>query len=195
MVMMMESGSGQLSKDVGVVVVVDYGSQYTQLIARRAREIGLQSVIVNGGGGNAAVAAELEDVLRGRAGGEGGACVVLSGGPNSVHADGAPGIDVGVLESLTGEGVPVLGICYGMQLLVSTYGGQVVRGGTGRASRTGARAYAGTRAPARGADAPPQFPAQTARSTGAWTSAWPRRRAARAAAACSTPSWARATAR
>jgi len=135
---LVEMGRSQLSKGIGVVIVVDYGSQYTQLIARRAREIGLQSIIVNGGGGNEEVARELEDVMRGRAGGEGGACVVLSGGPNSVHADDAPGIDIGVLESLTADGVPVLGICYGMQLLVSTYGGQVVKGGTQFRAHSGA---------------------------------------------------------
>ena len=91
------------------IAILDYGSQYTQLIARRVRELGVYSVILP----PATPADALAKLnLKG---------VVLSGGPNSVYEDGAPGLPDGVLAL----GVPVLGICYGMQLLAHTQGGRV----------------------------------------------------------------------
>ena len=92
-----------------LVLILDYGSQYTQLIARRVREARVYCEIHPCYKG---VPAELADRVRG---------VILSGGPASVYADGAPTLDPRVLEL----GVPVLGICYGMQLLVHTLGGEV----------------------------------------------------------------------
>ncbi|HGY91871.1 MAG TPA: glutamine-hydrolyzing GMP synthase [Planctomycetes bacterium] len=91
------------------VVVVDYGSQYTQLIARRIRELGVFCVIVP----PSVSASELtQDGVR---------AVILSGGPSSVYGEDAPGLPDG-FDALD---VPVLGICYGMQLLARKMGGIV----------------------------------------------------------------------
>jgi len=89
--------------------VLDYGGQYSQLIARRVRECGVFSELLPHH-----VAAH-EVAQRGPKG------VILSGGPASVYADGAPALDSALLEL----GVPVLGICYGMQLLARELGGRV----------------------------------------------------------------------
>ncbi|MCY3925987.1 MAG: glutamine-hydrolyzing GMP synthase [bacterium] len=97
----------------GGVLVVDFGAQYAQLIARRVREAGVYSEIVPHG----ISAARLRD--RRPAG------LILSGGPESVHAAGAPRLDPEILSL----GVPVLGICYGAQLLAHRLGGAVDRSG------------------------------------------------------------------
>jgi GMP synthase (glutamine-hydrolysing) len=89
------------------VAVVDYGSQYTQLIARRIREAGIYSEIFP-------PTAPLERILAHQA-------VVLSGGPASVYDDGAPLPPA----ALFAAGVPVLGICYGMQAMARLLGGRV----------------------------------------------------------------------
>src|ERR1700760_3529768 len=91
------------------VVVLDYGGQYSQLIARRVRECGVFSELLPHHVGAA-------EVARRRPKG-----VILSGGPASVYADGAPPLEPALLEL----GVPVLGICYGMQLLALALGGRV----------------------------------------------------------------------
>ncbi|MDR1856109.1 MAG: glutamine-hydrolyzing GMP synthase [Desulfovibrio sp.] len=93
------------------VVVIDYGSQVTQLIARRIREAGVYSEIHSCAVGAAEVAAM-----------EPGA-IILSGGPASVGEPDAPSLDPGLLEI----GVPILGICYGMQLLAGELGGTLAR--------------------------------------------------------------------
>ncbi len=94
------------------LVIFDYGSQYTQLIARRIREMEVYSEIVN----CETTAEELrKDMPKG---------IILSGGPNSVFEDGAPTVDKAIFEL----GVPVLGICYGMQLMSYKLGGRVVPG-------------------------------------------------------------------
>ena len=95
------------------VVVLDFGSQYTQLIARRLRELSVYTEIVP----HSTPAA---DVARRRPAG-----VILSGGPSSVLDEGAPMVDEGVFAL----GVPVLGICYGMQLLTKLFGGTVGKSG------------------------------------------------------------------
>jgi GMP synthase (glutamine-hydrolysing) len=92
------------------LVVVDFGSQVTQLIARRIRELGVYAEIVP-----CHRAAERVEALKPRG-------IVLSGGPSSIYEDGAPRIDPAVLR----RGVPVLGICYGLYVLVDAYGGTVV---------------------------------------------------------------------
>ncbi|HBP22185.1 MAG TPA: GMP synthase (glutamine-hydrolyzing) [Planctomycetes bacterium] len=91
------------------ILILDLGSQYTQLIARRIREAGVFSRI-------ARFDLTLEQVEEIAPKG-----IVLSGGPASVYAEHAPKIDPGILEL----GVPVLGICYGMQLMVEQLGGKV----------------------------------------------------------------------
>ncbi len=91
------------------VIVLDYGGQYSQLIARRVRECGVFSELLPHHVG-------VEEVRRRRPKG-----LILSGGPASVYADGAPRLEPELLEL----GIPVLGICYGMQALVLTLGGRV----------------------------------------------------------------------
>ncbi len=91
------------------VVVLDYGGQYSQLIARRVRECGVFSELLPHHVG-------AQEVARRRPKG-----VILSGGPASVYAEGAPPLERELLEL----GVPVLGICYGMQLLARELGGRV----------------------------------------------------------------------
>jgi GMP synthase (glutamine-hydrolysing) len=95
------------------ILVLDFGSQYTQLIARRLRELSVYSEIVPFSTPLAALRA------RNPAG------IILSGGPSSVYDDGAPKCDPGIFDL----GTPVLGICYGMQLMTLTLGGQVRRSG------------------------------------------------------------------
>jgi GMP synthase (glutamine-hydrolysing) len=94
---------------VDEVVVLDYGGQYSQLIARRVRECGVFSELLPYHVGAA-------EVARRRPKG-----IILSGGPASVYADGAPPLEPELLEL----GVPVLGICYGMQLIALNLGGRV----------------------------------------------------------------------
>ncbi|HET8931497.1 MAG TPA: glutamine-hydrolyzing GMP synthase, partial [Acidimicrobiales bacterium] len=103
-----------------VVLVVDFGAQYAQLIARRVREAKVYSEIVP----HTITAAEI--AARDCAG------VILSGGPASVHAEGAPDIDAAIFDLE----VPVLGICYGAQLVASTLGGEVAHTGRGEYGRT-----------------------------------------------------------
>jgi GMP synthase (glutamine-hydrolysing) len=91
------------------VVVLDYGGQYSQLIARRVRELGVFSELLPHH-------VALEEVERRRPRG-----LILSGGPASVYAEGAPKLDKGLLEL----GIPALGICYGMQLVALELGGRV----------------------------------------------------------------------
>jgi GMP synthase (glutamine-hydrolysing) len=94
---------------VDEVVVLDYGGQYSQLIARRVRECGVFSELLPHHVG-------AEEVAKRKPKG-----LILSGGPASVYADGAPRLDKELLEL----GIPVLGICYGMQLLAVSLGGKV----------------------------------------------------------------------
>ena len=102
-----------------VVLVVDFGAQYAQLIARRVREANVYSEIVPHTISAAEVAARAPRA------------VILSGGPKSVHVEGAPLLDPGVFSL----GVPVLGICYGCQLIAQQLGGTVARGGRGEYGR------------------------------------------------------------
>lgn len=108
-------GSGTALDGVGLrerpVVVLDLGGQYARLIARRVRDLGTYSEVVR-----ASIGADELRAMEPSA-------VILSGGPASVHEQGAPTIDAGILEL----GVPVLGICYGMQLVASLLGGEVAR--------------------------------------------------------------------
>jgi GMP synthase (glutamine-hydrolysing) len=114
------------------VLVVDFGAQYAQLIARRVRECHVYSEIVPS-------TMPVAEMLAKRP-----KAIILSGGPSSVYADGAPPAPAGLFDA----GVPVLGICYGFQLMVAGLGGTV--------AHTGAREYGAT-VLVRGDD-PPQTP-------------------------------------
>ncbi|WP_415298117.1 glutamine-hydrolyzing GMP synthase [Cellulosimicrobium sp. SJTW-1] len=102
------------------VLVVDFGAQYAQLIARRVREAKVYSEIVPH-------TFTVEQMLA-----KDPAAIILSGGPSSVYATGAPFVDPALFEA----GVPVMGICYGFQAMAKALGGEV--------AQTGLREYGGT---------------------------------------------------
>ncbi|HMD52035.1 MAG TPA: glutamine-hydrolyzing GMP synthase, partial [Solirubrobacteraceae bacterium] len=102
------------------VVVIDYGGQYSQLIARRVRDCGVFSELLPH-------RVPLAEIARRKPRG-----IILSGGPASVYEPGAPRLERGLLEL----GVPVLGICYGMQLLVHQLGGRVEEAEIGEFGRS-----------------------------------------------------------
>jgi GMP synthase (glutamine-hydrolysing) len=102
------------------VVVLDYGGQYSQLIARRVRDCGVFSELLP------------HDTPVAELAGRRPRGIILSGGPASVYAEGAPRLDHGLLEL----GVPVMGICYGMQLLVHELGGRVEKAEVGEFGRS-----------------------------------------------------------
>ncbi|GAA1947127.1 glutamine-hydrolyzing GMP synthase [Amycolatopsis minnesotensis] len=104
----------------GPVLVVDFGAQYAQLIARRVREAQVYSEVVPH-------TMPVAEILA-----KDPAAIILSGGPSSVYEEGAPGMDSALVEA----GVPVFGICYGFQLLARALGGTV--------EATGAREYGRT---------------------------------------------------
>ena len=98
-----------LKAEHGGIVVLDFGGQYTQLIARRVREQGVFSAILP-------CTTSLEEIRRFEPAG-----IILSGGPSSVYDENAPRCDTEVL----GMGTPVLGICYGMQWIARNLDGKV----------------------------------------------------------------------
>ncbi|WP_345801608.1 glutamine-hydrolyzing GMP synthase [Microbacterium sp. AZCO] len=102
------------------VLVVDFGAQYAQLIARRVREAGVYSEIVPHTASASDIAAKNP------------VGIILSGGPSSVYEEGAPALDTGVFDL----GVPTLGICYGFQVMAQALGGEV--------ANTGLREYGAT---------------------------------------------------
>jgi len=102
------------------VLVVDFGAQYAQLIARRVREANVYSEIVH------------HNVTADEVRAKNPAAIILSGGPSSVYEPGAPKLDPAILEL----GIPVLGICYGFQTIANTLGGRV--------DATGKREYGAT---------------------------------------------------
>ena len=102
------------------ILVVDFGAQYAQLIARRVREAHVYSEIVPR-------TMPLSEMLALRPRG-----IILSGGPASVYVDDAPSIDPAIYDA----GIPVLGICYGAQLLAQQLGGEVQQTGGGEYGRT-----------------------------------------------------------
>jgi len=113
-------GGADSANPSGPVLVVDFGAQYAQLIARRVREANVYSEIVP----HTVTASE---VAAKRPSG-----IVLSGGPSSVYEEGAPRLDEAILDL----GVPVLGICYGFQVMATALGGEV--------AKTGQREYGST---------------------------------------------------
>ncbi|MCW3027370.1 MAG: synthase, large subunit [Solirubrobacterales bacterium] len=116
----LQAGAGAAPADVGQIVVLDYGGQYSQLIARRVRDCGVFSELLPHH-------VPLQEIAARKPQG-----IILSGGPASVYADGAPPLDLGLLEL----GVPVMGICYGMQLLVHELGGRVEQAEVGEFGRS-----------------------------------------------------------
>jgi GMP synthase (glutamine-hydrolysing) len=104
----------------GGVLVVDFGAQYAQLIARRVREANVYSEIVP----STIKAQEVKD--------KNPSAIILSGGPSSVYAENAPKID----EAIFTLGVPIFGICYGFQVMAATLGGVVTRTGKSEFGRT-----------------------------------------------------------
>lgn len=102
------------ASDMHPVLVVDFGAQYAQLIARRVREANVYSEIVPH-------TMSVADMLAKEP-----AAIILSGGPSSVYEEGAPSVDPAIFEA----GVPVLGICYGFQTMAHALGGTVGRTGT-----------------------------------------------------------------
>jgi GMP synthase (glutamine-hydrolysing) len=105
------AGAAAASTEVPPVLVVDFGAQYAQLIARRVREAGLYSELIPH-------TARAEDFAARRP-----VAIVLSGGPSSVNDEGAPALDTGVFEL----GVPIFGICYGFQIMATSLGGAVAK--------------------------------------------------------------------
>ena len=88
------------------VLVVDFGAQYAQLIARRVREVNVFSEIVP----SSITAAEVKA--------KNPSAIILSGGPSSVYADNAPTVDAAIFAL----GIPVFGICYGFQVMAAALG-------------------------------------------------------------------------
>jgi GMP synthase (glutamine-hydrolysing) len=105
---------------MSTVLVVDFGAQYAQLIARRVREANIYSEIVP----HTITAQEIKEKVP--------AAIILSGGPSSVYEQGSPQLDPEILAL----GIPTLGICYGFQVLAHTLGGKV--------DQTGKREYGAT---------------------------------------------------
>ncbi|MFT3944978.1 MAG: glutamine-hydrolyzing GMP synthase [Ancrocorticia sp.] len=116
------------TENPGPVLVVDFGAQYAQLIARRVREARVYSEIVPH-------TFSAEQILA-----KNPSAIILSGGPSSVYAEGAPSLDPAVFEA----GVPVLGICYGFQVMAQTLGGTVGRTGTREYGHTEATVAGGS---------------------------------------------------
>jgi len=109
-----------VTETADLVLVVDFGAQYAQLIARRVREARVYSEIVPH-------TATVDEIVARRP-----AAVILSGGPASVYAEGAPGVDPALFET----GIPAFGICYGFQAMALALGGTVAHTGNREYGRT-----------------------------------------------------------
>src|SRR6056297_779691 len=96
--------------DYDKILILDFGGQYSQLIARRVREFNVYSIIKP----HDISLEEIKEINP--------AAIIFSGGPDSVTAPGAPGVNQGVFEL----GIPILGICYGMQLMAQLLEGGIV---------------------------------------------------------------------
>ena len=97
------------------IIILDFGSQYTQLIARRIREFNVYSEVVS-------PEIDLNSIKE-----KNPRAIILSGGPSSVFSDNAPDFDINILNT----DIPILGICYGLHLLVHHNGGTVNSTGKG----------------------------------------------------------------
>ena len=101
----------EMAQEQELILVLDFGSQYNQLITRRIREMGVYSELHDH-------EISIEEIKRMKPKG-----IILSGGPNSVYEEGSFTID----PEIYNLGIPVLGICYGMQLTTKLLGGKVER--------------------------------------------------------------------
>src|SRR5213596_2438767 len=117
----MSRATGEAEHDL--VLVVDFGAQYAQLIARRVREARVYSEIVPH-------SMPVTEMLARKP-----AAIILSGGPSSVYSPGAPHVDGDLFEA----GVPVFGMCYGFQAMAQVLGGEVARTGISEFGRTPVR--------------------------------------------------------
>ena len=108
------------SKNQELVLVVDFGAQYAQLIARRVRQAQVYSEIVPS---SMSIAKMLEKKPT---------AIILSGGPSSVYETGAPTLDSKIFEA----GIPIFGICYGFQVMAAALGGVVTQTGKSEFGRT-----------------------------------------------------------
>ncbi len=105
-----------MNKDnIATIAILDYGSQYTQLIARRVRELNIYSEIFHH---SISIDVLLKKNIK---------AIILSGGPNSVYDKKSPKLDLKILDL----NVPILGICYGLQLLLNNTGGNILKGEVG----------------------------------------------------------------
>ncbi len=123
------------------VIVVDFGAQYAQLIARRVRELHVFSEIVPH-----SISAEM---VRAKA----PTAIILSGGPKSVNVEGAPLLDPAIYDL----GVPILGICYGAQLIAQQLGGEVGRSESGEYGRATMHRISGTESSLVATDLPARY--------------------------------------
>ena len=105
-----------MNKDnIETIAILDYGSQYTQLIARRVRELNIYSEIFHH---SISIDVLLKKNIK---------AIILSGGPNSVYDKKSPKLNLKILDL----NVPILGICYGLQLLLNNTGGNILKGEVG----------------------------------------------------------------
>jgi GMP synthase (glutamine-hydrolysing) len=148
-----------MTDPLDTVLVVDFGAQYAQLIARRVREAHVYSEIVPH-------SITAEEILARGASGRPVRGIVFSGGPASVHVDGAPSIDPAVYEL----GIPIFGICYGAQLLARDLGGEVARTGRGEYGRTELTVAAGSGSAGAGSSGSLLFTAAQPRTQPVWMS-------------------------
>ena len=105
-----------MNKDnIATIAILDYGSQYTQLIARRVRELNIYSELFHH---SISIDVLLKKNIK---------AIILSGGPNSVYDKKSPKLNLKILDL----NVPILGICYGLQLLLNNTGGNILKGEVG----------------------------------------------------------------
>ncbi len=109
-----------MASEQDLVLVIDFGAQYAQLIARRVRQLHIYSEILP-------ASASLAEIIAKKP-----KAIILSGGPSSVYEVGAPTIDL----ELFSAGIPIFGICYGFQVMAASLGGKVDKTGTSEFGRT-----------------------------------------------------------
>jgi GMP synthase (glutamine-hydrolysing) len=114
------------------ILILDFGSQFTQLIARRMREFGFYSFIMPG-------TTSLDRIKSFQA-----KAVILSGGPSSVYETGSPQLVEGFWKWIASEKLPVLGICYGMQLMVQEFKGEIKSASKREYGRMGVKTESGS---------------------------------------------------